>query len=199
MYAIVAPAFASQFDYADLGQVIHGIKKLGFKDVVEVALGADLVVKHESGELIEAMENESFLTSSCCPGFVNYIEIKYPELLPHVSKTVSPMIATARLIKKVDTQASVVFIGPCIAKKTEKDKKEGVDFVLTFEELAALIEARDIDLAKLEAHPLNNASYYGRRFAATGGLSNAVSAYLKGKMNAEDDAEKLKLPNDTPS
>lgn len=185
MYAIVAPAFASQFEYADLGQVIHGIKKLGFKDVIEVALGADLVVKHESGELVEAMEKETFLTSSCCPGFVNYIEIKYPELLPHVSKTVSPMIATARLIKKIDETATVVFIGPCIAKKTEKEKKEGVDFVLTFEELAALIEARDIDLSQLEAHPLNNASYYGRRFAATGGLSKAVSEYLKGKLETE--------------
>ncbi len=124
MYAIVAPAFASQFDYADLGQVIHGIKKLGFKDVIEVALGADLVVKHESGELIESMEEEKFLTSSCCPGFVNYIELKYPELLDHVSKTVSPMIATARLIKKIDSEAVVVFIGPCIAKKTEKEKKK---------------------------------------------------------------------------
>lgn len=121
MYAIVAPAFASQFDYADLGQVIHGIKKLGFKDVVEVALGADLVVKHESGELIEAMENESFfLTSSCCPGFVNYIEIKYPELLPHVSKTVSPMIATARLIKKSGHSSECCFHRPLYCKENGK-------------------------------------------------------------------------------
>lgn len=181
MYAILAPAFATQFEYADLGQVIHGIKKLGFKDVVEVALGADMVVRHESAEVLEAVEEDTFITSSCCPGFVNYIEIKHPELKGHVSKTASPMIATARLIKKIDEKAQVVFIGPCIAKKTEKDKKEGVDFVLTFEELAALIEAKDIDLTNLEPHPLNNASYYGRKFATTGGLSNAVKAYLKDK------------------
>jgi len=185
MYAIVAPAFASQFDYAELGQVIHGIKMLGFKDVIEVALGADMVVHHEANELIEAKDKGEFLTSSCCPGFVNYIEIKYPELMPYVSKTVSPMVATARLIKKIDAEAQVVFIGPCIAKKTEKDRTEGADFVLTFEELAALIEARDINLKVLEPHPLNNASYFGRRFAAVGGLSLAVSDHLK-KQDRED-------------
>ncbi len=181
MYAIVAPAFASQFNYAQLGQVIHGIKLLGFKDVIEVALGADMVVRHEAEELCEAKEKGQFMTSSCCPGFVNYIEISYPELMAHVSKTVSPMIATARLIKKIDPKAHVVFIGPCIAKKTEKERTTDVDFVLTFEELAALIEAKDIDLTSLESHPLNNASYFGRRFAATGGLSLAVKDYLKNK------------------
>jgi [FeFe] hydrogenase (group B1/B3) len=185
MYAMLAPAFSSQFDFADLGQVIHGIKKLGFKDVVEVALGADMVVQHESAELLEAIEESTVLTSSCCPGFVNYIDIKYPKLKGHVSKTVSPMIATARLIKKIDNQAEVVFIGPCIAKKSEKEKTKDVEYVLTFEELAALIESRDIDLTQLSPHPLNNASYFGRKFAASGGLSMAVKDYL-GEDKAKD-------------
>lgn len=181
MYAMIAPAFASQFEYADLGQVIAGIRLLGFKDVIEVALGADMVVKHESEELMLAREEGKFLTSSCCPGFVNYIHIQYPELVKHISGTVSPMVATARLIKNIDPKAQVVFIGPCIAKKTEKDRTKDVDFVLTFEELAALIEARDINLGTLAPLPLNNASYYGRRFAATGGLSMAVENHLKSK------------------
>ncbi len=185
MYAMLAPAFASQFDYVDLGQVIHGIKLLGFKDVVEVALGADMVVRHESAELLESMDQGQVMTSSCCPGFVNYIEIKYPKLKDRISGTVSPMIATARLIKNIDEKAEVVFIGPCIAKKSEKERTDDVDFVLTFEELAALIDAKEIDLSMLKSHPLNNASYFGRRFAATGGLSMAVADYL-GEEKAKD-------------
>jgi len=181
VYAMLAPAIATQFAYADLGQVVQALKILGFKDVVEVALGADLVTLHEAEELVEMKEQEKTLTSSCCPSFVMYVEQKFPELLPHVSKTVSPMMATARLIKATDPDAKVVFVGPCIAKKKEKERTPDTDYVLTFEELAALIDSQDIDLETLESSPLDNASYYGRKFAASGGVGGAVAGHLKDK------------------
>lgn len=185
IYAMVAPAFATQFDYVPLGNVIAGIKKLGFKDVVEVALGADLVTKHEAEELIQMKLQGQTMTSSCCPSFVDYVQKTYPELTKHISKTVSPMTATARLIKCIDPEAMVVFIGPCIAKKVEKLKTTDTDFVLTFEELAALIDAKGIQLEMLEPLPLDNASYYGRKFAATGGVTASVKSYL-GELSTGD-------------
>lgn len=174
VYAMLAPAFATQFDYVDLGKVIHGLKNMGFRDVVEVALGADWVTEHEANELLHFKSNQKVMTSSCCPGFVSYINQKYPELKDHVSKTVSPMTATARWIKSIDPVAIVVFIGPCIAKKNERLRAQETDYVLTFEELASMIDASEIDLITLEPSPLNNASAYGRRFASTGGVSSAV-------------------------
>jgi len=178
VYALLAPAFAAQFDYVDLGKVITGIKLLGFKDVVEAALGADLVILHEAEELLERKAEANPMTSSCCPGFVNFLTQKYPELSALVSHTVSPMIATTRLIKAIDPQSTVVFIGPCIAKKTEKARYSDTDFVLTFEELAAMIEAKGIELDSLPPSPLNNASPFGRGFAAVGGVSSAIAAHL---------------------
>lgn len=179
VYAILAPSFATQFQYTELGKVITGIKILGFKDVIEAALGADIVVKHEVEEFVELKTEDQVMTSSCCPGFYNLIEDKYPELMKHVSTTVSPMIATARVIHNIDPSGVVVFIGPCIAKKNEGMKTDDIEYVLTFEELAALLEAKEIDLNALEVSPLNNASYFGRRFAASGGVSMAIQHHLK--------------------
>ena len=178
VFAILAPAIYSQFSYAKVGQVVSGIKKLGFHTVVEVALGADLVAKSESMELVE----KGFLTSSCCPAFVSYIEKSYPELLPLVSHNMSPMGALAKYIKEHIENSKVIFIGPCTAKKMEM-KREGVnayvDCVLTFEELQALFDSKDIDIAELEEDVLDNASYFGRIFARSGGLSEAVAEALK--------------------
>jgi iron only hydrogenase large subunit-like protein len=118
VYAIIAPAISSQFTYAKIEQVVSGIKKLGFHDVVEVALGADMVALNEAEEFKETVEEKGYVTSSCCPAFVSYIKKYYPQLADKISNTVSPMIATARLIKDIDDKAKVVFIGPCIAKKS---------------------------------------------------------------------------------
>lgn len=177
VYAMIAPAFASQFEYATRGQVVNSIKQLGFRDVVEVALGADLVILHETKELIEVLEKGSFMTSSCCPAFVSFIEQQHPELKEHISSTVSPMTATSSLIKTIDPQAITVFIGPCTAKKAEAKRAEiqGItDYVLTFEELAALIDASEIDVKNIEEAELNNASYFGRKLATSGGLSAGI-------------------------
>lgn len=178
VYAMVAPSISSQFSYAKLGQVISGIKELGFYTVVEAALGADMVAQAESKELAE----KGFLTSSCCPAFVRYVKTQFPELLPYVSHNLSPMATLAKYIKETTENAKIVFIGPCTAKKAEaqlESVKPYIDCVLTFEELQALFDSRDIDITTLPEGVLDNASYFGRIFARSGGLSDAVAQGLK--------------------
>lgn len=177
VYALVAPSISSQFNYAKLGQAVTGLKKLGFYTVIEAALGADMVAMAESKELSE----KGFLTSSCCPAFVQYIKASFPSLLPLVSHNLSPMATLAKYIKKTNEKAKVVFIGPCTAKKAEarlESVRPFIDGVLTFEELQALYDSKNIDITTLEEDVLDNASYYGRIFARSGGLSDAVSQAL---------------------
>lgn len=178
VFAVVAPAISSQFTYAKLGQVITGLKELGFHTVVEAALGADMVANEESKELAE----KGFLTSSCCPAFVSYIEKSFPELKPFVSHNLSPMATIAKYIKEHEAPCKVVFIGPCTAKKAEAQREEVkpyVDAVMTFEELQALFDSKDMDITALPENLLDNASYFGRIFARSGGLSDAVREGLK--------------------
>ena len=178
VYAMVAPSISSQFAYAKLGQVITGLKNLGFHTVVEAALGADMVAQAESKELAE----KGFLTSSCCPAFVRYVKTAFPDMLPYVSHNLSPMATLAKYIKSKDKTAKIVFIGPCTAKKAEvqlESVKPYVDAVLTFEELQALFDSRDMDITAFEETALENASYFGRIFARSGGLSDAVAQGLK--------------------
>lgn len=178
VYAMVAPSISSQFTYAKLGQVISGLKELGFHTVIEAALGADMVAQAESKELAE----KGFLTSSCCPAFVQYIKSAFPDLLQYVSHNLSPMATLAKYIKSKDQNAKIVFIGPCTAKKAEAQNesvKQYVDAVLTFEELQSLYDSRDIDITSLSEDVLDNASYFGRIFARSGGLSDAVAQGLK--------------------
>lgn len=178
IYAIVAPSISSQFSYAKLGQVITGLHRLGFHTVIEAALGADMVAQAESRELVE----EGFLTSSCCPAFVSYIEKTFPELKQFVSHNLSPMAVIAKYVKEHEENCRTVFIGPCTAKKMEvqrEDVKAYVDAVLTFEELQALFDSREIDLTSLDEGLLDNASYFGRIFARSGGLADAVAEAIK--------------------
>ena len=178
VYAVVAPSISSQFSYAKLGQVSAAIKKLGFHSVVEVALGADMVAYSEAAELAE----KGFLTSSCCPAFVDYIHKKFPQMVEHISHNLSPMGTIGKYIKGIDPTAKIVFIGPCTAKKMEFQKESVspyIDSVLTFEELQALFDSRDMEISELEEDVLDNASYYGRIFARSGGLSDAVVQALK--------------------
>ena len=178
VFAVVAPAISSQFTYAKLGQVISGLKVLGFHTVIEAALGADMVADAESKELVE----KGFLTSSCCPAFVSYIEKSFPDLLPFVSHNISPMATIAKYIKEHEAPCRIVFIGPCTAKKAEVKKesvREYVDAAMTFEELQALFDSKDLDITTLSEDVLDNASYFGRIFARSGGLSDAVAEALK--------------------
>lgn len=178
VFAVVAPAISSQFTYAKLGQVISGLKKLGFYTVVEAALGADMVAAEESKELVE----KEFLTSSCCPAFVDYVHKAFPSLAQYISHNLSPMATIAKYIKEHEEPCKVVFIGPCTAKKAEIMKEEVkpyVDSCMTFEELQALFDSRDLDITTLEEDVLDNASYFGRIFARSGGLADAVAEALK--------------------
>ena len=178
VYAVVAPSISSQFTYARLGQVIRGLRVMGFHTVMEAALGADMVAYAESQELAE----RGFLTSSCCPAFVAYIRSAFPELADYVSHNLSPMATIGKYIKDTDPTAKVIFVGPCTAKKRESQKEEVrpyVDTVITFEELQALFDSRDIDITTLEEDTLDNASYFGRIFARCGGLADAVAQGLK--------------------
>ncbi len=178
VYAVVAPSISSQFQYAKLGQVITGLKNLGFYTVIEAALGADMVADAESKELVE----KGFLTSSCCPAFVSYVEKNFPDLVPYISHNLSPMATIAKYLKENEKDCKVIFIGPCTAKKAEIKKdsvKSYVDVAMTFEELQALFDSKDIDITQLEENYLDNASYYGRIFARSGGLSDAVAQGIK--------------------
>ena len=178
VYAIVAPSISAQFVYATLGQVVSGIKELGFTGVIEAALGADLVAYYEAIELAE----KGFLTTSCCPAFVDFIKKNFPDLEKHISHNLSPMAMIAKVIKEARPNAKTVFIGPCTAKKAEAQKEEVkkyVDCVLTFEELIALFGAQNLDIKTLEESPLEDATLFGRSFARSGGVTEAVIQSLK--------------------
>ena len=177
VYAIVAPSIASQFKDYKIGQVVTAITKLGFKSVIEAALGADLVSYHEALELAE----KGFLTSSCCPAFKAFVEKNYPQFKDNISKNLSPMATIAKWVKDHEPNCHIVFVGPCVAKKKEVELdpvKDIVDYTLTFEELQALIDAKGIEVEKLEETKLDDASYFGRIFARSGGLTEAVRQAL---------------------
>lgn len=178
VYAVVAPSMASQYQNAVPEQVVAGIKALGFHAVIEAAWGADMVAWLEAQELVE----KGFLTSSCCPAFVNYIEKNFPTLVPNISHNLSPMAQIAKWLHETDPSCHVVFIGPCIAKKAETKytkTKEYVDYTLTFEEMQAMFSARGIDVTKMDRAELDNASFFGRIFARSGGLAAAVEQALR--------------------
>lgn len=182
VYAMVAPAGEGQFG-ADvpMGALREAIKALGFEDMYEVALGGDLVADSEAKEWAEAYKEEKKMTTSCCPAFVNMIRIHFPQLLNNMSTTVSPMASVSRMIKKMDEEAITVFIGPCIAKKSEivdESVKENADYVLTFEELDAMFHARKVNPADYSCE-LQQGSIYGKRFGNAGGVTKAVEEALK--------------------
>ncbi len=178
VYAMLAPAIASQIDYASMGQIVSALKILGFYRVTEAAVGADICLHKEA----EEWKEHGIMTTSCCPAFVSFIEKNYPTLAKYVSSSLSPMVEAAKVIKRNDPTAKVVFIGPCSAKKMEfKLEKTGgaIDCVLSFEEMIAYIDALEIDMARLEEAPLDDASYYGRIFAKSGGIKEGVVAVAK--------------------
>ncbi len=185
VYAVVAPSISSQFQHAKLGQVVSGIKELGFYTIVEAALGADAVALEESKELAE----KGFLTSSCCPAFVMFINQNFPDFVKDISHNLSPMARIAKFIKETDPTSKIVFIGPCTAKKMEfqlESVRPYIDSVITFEELQALFDSKNLNLEDLPLDVLDNASYFGRIFARSGGLSDAVMQAMK-EQNIEFD------------
>lgn len=186
VYAVVAPSIASQFSPANVSQVVAGIKRLGFSNVFEAALGADMVAFKEAEELAE----KGFLTSSCCPAFVTYVQKYFPNMADHISHNLSPMAEIGRRIKEKEPDAHLIFIGPCIAKKEEiltGRAKDIFDYAITFEELLAMFNANAIDLCMLKGEEMDTASYFGRIFARSGGLADAVKQALSEHDIKEED------------
>ena len=178
--AIVAPAFIGQFGKIFTpGKFVTAMKLLGFARVVEVAVGADMCTIEEAKDFLEKVPaQQDYMATSCCPAWHAMIQKLYPSEFQNISMTLTPMVYTARLMKKQYPGCKVVFVGPCAAKKLEAiraDIRSDVDFVLTFEELQGMFEAKEIDFADLpEADVLNEGTAAGRGFAVAGGVAQAV-------------------------
>lgn len=177
--ACFAPAIEGHFGGANIGVIKSALKELGFSEAVEVSLGADATATHEANELVETLKNGKKLTTSCCPAFVEMIEKHFPKLKGNISNTASPMAATARYIRMKKPGTKVVFIGPCVAKKLEiKKNKDTADYVMTFEELAAMFTAKEINLENVKEAE-QDGSRAGKGFAQSGGVAGAVQQVLK--------------------
>ena len=183
VHAAVAPAFVGQLEEGvTVNQFKTALLKLGFTDVWEVAMAADVITLQEADEYIERTKagEEFMITSCCCPAFVKLVEKHRPRIAHLVSHSVSPMVALGRLLKARQPQAKVVFIGPCLAKRAEArqpDLADAVDLVLTFKELWDILAAAGIDFADCreeQVGQLHDASRDGRIYAHTGGVSEAI-------------------------
>ncbi|MCF0147463.1 MAG: 4Fe-4S binding protein [Clostridium sp.] len=203
--AAVAPAIIGQFgEDVSLDQLREALVKIGFSDMIEVAFAADMLTIKEAVEFNKLVKEpeDLMITSCCCPMWVGMLKKVYKELVPNLSPSISPMIAAGRIIKKLDPDSKIVFIGPCIAKKAEakeKDLTNDIDFVLTFQELDNIFKALDINPSKLNGLPTKDyASRGGRLYARTGGVSIAVGEAVeelypdKSKLFKSEKAEGVK-------
>ena len=176
--ALVAPSVIGQYGFKiKPGQVYAALKKVGFNEIIEVGVGADITAKKEAIEYVEKVPAElNFMTSSCCPAFVKLVKRHLPDLAHHVSETPSPMVSAGILVKSKFPNATTVFIGPCIAKKAEAyEHSDVIDYVLTFEELMCMCEGKDIYVEELDdTEYQRDASKLGLGFALTAGVSAAV-------------------------
>lgn len=184
VYALVAPAIAGQFgDNVSMGQIRTALKIMGFEDMIETALFADILTIKEAFEFNHLVKNEEdfFLTSCCCPIWFGMTKKSYHSLYDHMSPSVSPMIAGGRVLKALYPDAKVVFIAPCLAKKAEikePDLVGAIDFVINFRELKEIFSALEFDLEKLASDDKDQASLGGRLYARTGGVSFAVKTVV---------------------
>ena len=184
VFAAVAPAIVGQFgEDVSMGQLRTAFKLLGFEDMIEVALFADILTIKEAIEFNHLVKSEEdfFLTSCCCPVWFNMVKKSYPDMNKHMSPAVSPMIASGRILKSLYKNAKVVFIAPCIAKKAEikePDLVGAIDFVLNFRELKEIFNALDINLKELPPDDKDQASFAGRLYARTGGVSFSVKTVV---------------------
>lgn len=178
--AIVAPSILGQFD-ASIEQVYGAIKQIGFTDVIEVAQGAMDTVSNEAHELLEKIEEgQPFMTTSCCPSYIELVEKHIPAMKPYVSTTGSPMYYTARIAKEKYPDAKIVFVGPCLAKRKEAQRDEAVDYIMTFEEIASIFAGMEIDVQTAEPFEMPFKSVReAHGFAQSGGVMGAVKSYLK--------------------
>ncbi len=175
--AMLAPSFPAEFnEIEDYRQLVGMIRQLGFSRVVEVSFGADLVSR-EYRKLLARGDRKGYITSDC-PALVNYVELYKKALIPSLAPIASPMVAMARVVrKKYGKENRVVFIGPCVAKKTESDE---IDAVLTYRELRELFGQQQIEPAQ------NVASEFDPPHAGKGSIF-PVSRGLLQNVNRNDD------------
>ena len=184
VYAILAPAIAGQFEGLENTKIRGAFQALGFTDVREVAIGADLCTIEEAKDFLKEVPEElPFMATSCCPSWSMMAKKLFPEQAKCISMALTPMVLTARLIKQKEPDCKIVFVGPCAAKKLEASRKtirSYVDFVLTFEEVAGMFDAKGVDWKDIpEGEPLFRASADGRGFAVSGGVAQAVVHAVK--------------------
>ena len=182
--AMVAPAVLSQYN-VPIEQVYGAIKAVGFADVIEVAQGAMVTTQKETAEFVERLEEGApFMTTSCCPSYIEMAEKHAPELKKYISSTRSPMYYTAEIVRKKNPDAKVVFVGPCIAKRKEARRDDMVDFVMTFEELHAIFKGMGIEMSEENAHNIPFRSIRtAHGFAQNGGVTAAVKAHVAGTID----------------
>lgn len=185
VYAIMAPAFVGQFGpKVNLKTIDDAMSKLGFNGVYEVSIGADLCTIEEAHDFLDNVPSKlKFMGTSCCPSWSVMAKKEFPEFKDNISMALTPMVLTARLVKKEHPNCKIVFVGPCSAKKLEASRKSvrsDVDFVLTFEELMGMFIAKNVDFNTLTEKPLKNeTSADGRGFAVSGGVAQAVVNVIK--------------------
>ena len=185
VYAAVAPAFVGQFGPKVTPEKLRAaMKALGFANVIEVAVGADLCATQEAIDFLDHVpEKIPFMATSCCPAWSMMAKQEFPEYKECISMALTPMVLTGRMIKKRHPEAKIVFIGPCAAKKLEarrRSVRSDIDYVLTFEEMMGLFNAKNIDLESIEEEEaLSKASTDGRNFAVSGGVAKAVVNSMK--------------------
>jgi len=184
--AEIAPAFYGQFgDNITPRNLKAALEEMGFSEFYEVALGADIGAVAEAHHYVQKVTTGElpFLLTSCCPSWAMLAKKYFPDLIDEVSQELTPMVATARTIKQQHPNAKVVFIGPCAAKKLEamrRTVRSDVDFVITFEELQAMFDAKGIDLTKYEAESsFHNATGAGRGYAVAGGVAEAIEKCVR--------------------
>ena len=184
--ACVAPAFVSQFgDKVTPAKLRSAMRQIGFSDVVEVAIGADLCTIEEAEDFLKKVPAEQpFMGTSCCPAWSVMAKKLFPEFKDYISMALTPMVITARMVKKQNPEAKICFIGPCAAKKLEANRRSvrsDVDYVLTFEELQGMFDAREVDPSAVEPDPEGDftaGSAAGRGFAVGGGVAAAVARLI---------------------
>ena len=173
--ALVAPALTGIFPNSRK-QLNGALKKLGFSKIYDVAAGADETAAEEARELSHKLdEGQPFMLTSCCPGWIETVERHLPQLKEYVSETPSPMQISAAAAHNDNSDAVLVFIGPCAAKRSEAIRHQAPDYVMTAEELAALFMAKNIDVSECEEIPFEHeGSPDGIGFANSGGVASAV-------------------------
>ena len=181
--AMCAPATEGQFGpEITMAAIRAALRKIGFADMVEVGLGGDMTAAYEAREWIEAHREGKKMTTSCCPAFISLLRHHFPEqYAKYKSSTVSPMVAVSRYLKSQDPDCITVFIGPCIAKKGETLNEfiaNRPDYALTYGEMVAMLDSRNIQVEPVE-EDYQEASLFGKRFAASGGVASAVLEVMK--------------------